>query len=149
MSIWTHAAGVIRLDFINPEEYGVADEKCAIRGLLGKEFSYDDMNRALLKDLEAHPENYLPFGSEGSLRHTILKNPSCSGNVTSFPIWTIVIEGDLRDYDTPEKIVEWFKKTCEKLKYVRDATVVAREDLNDKVVSWCAHHSWTINDDGL
>lgn len=147
MSIWTHAAGVIRLDFINPEEYGLAGEKYAIEKLLGKEFSYGNMDRALLKDLEAHPEDYLPFGSEGSLRHTIFKNPNRSGNVTSLPMWTIVIGGDLRDYDTPEKIVEWFKKACKKLKYVRDATVVAREDLNNKVVSWCAQDTWAADND--
>jgi len=146
MSIWTHAAGIIRLDFINPAEYGVADEKAAIKKLLGKAFDYKDMyDRALCEDLDEHPEDYMPFGSEGSLRRTILQNPGCFENVTALPMWTIVIEGDLRDYDDPEAIVEWFKEVCRKLKYVRDATVVAREDLNNKTVSWCARDSWRVD----
>ena len=147
MSIWTHAAGIIRLDFINPAEYGVADEQDAIKKLLGKEFDYKDMyDRALCEDLDEHPEDYMPFGSEGSLRATILKNPNCSENVISLPIWTIAIEGDLRDYGDPEAIVEWFKEVCRKLKYVRNATVTAREDLNNKTVSWCTQDSWHVDE---
>ena len=121
MSIWTHVAGIIRVDSIREIE------ELDFTEIFGKELEYDDSN---FGDAENHPDQYLPFGSEGSLKMIIWDNP----NKHQMAAYTVSIFGDLRDYDEPEKIIEWFKNKCSKL-LVRDAVITARSS-DSEPVTW-------------
>lgn len=102
MSTWTHVAATVRIDdFRFSDDQDIPDwDK-----IFGKECRYN-APRDVWEDCYEHPEKYLPCGSEGSLRKTAWVNPD-SHNVAAY---TVTIFGDLRDYDSPETIIEWFKK---------------------------------------
>ena len=127
MSSWTHVAGIIRIDSFRPFN----DEPNWDR-IFGKEITYEELmdwgcekNRKIKK----HPEDFLPFGTEGSLTKTIWTNPdeSCMN------AYTVSIFGDLRDYDTPEEIINWFKDKCLKLN-VRNAVIAAYANCNKPLI---------------
>lgn len=119
MSDWTHVAGVIRVNQIKLDEH-VPDLN--FEELIGKEVRFSDESD-IWADARKHPEKYLPMGSEGSLRMSVWTNP----DISHVARYTVSIFGDLRDYDTPETIIEWFKKKCEDEELsVRDAVISAR-----------------------
>ena len=102
MSAWTHVAAIVRVDYIRmfdnlagPDWDAIFGKECLFFEFIGK-----------WGDAMAHPETYLPMGSEGSLRKTVWTNPDLS----HADAYTVSIFGDLRDYDSPETIIEWFKK---------------------------------------
>lgn len=102
MSSWTHVAAIVRVNDFRIYDDEVEPDWDTI---FGKEYVY----LASIKkwdDARKHPENYLPMGSEGSLRKTVWVNPdpSCAA------AYTVSIFGDLRDYNSPEAIIEWFQK---------------------------------------
>lgn len=119
MSTWTHVAGVIRVNQIKWDEH-VPDLN--FEELIGKEVMFFDESDIWV-DARKHPEKYLPMGSEGSLQMSVWTNP----DISHVARYTVSIFGDLRDYDTPETIIEWFKKKCEDEELpVRDAVISAR-----------------------
>jgi hypothetical protein len=118
MSNWTHVAGVMRVDY-----YIMGDDELDFDKLLGKEcHDYDTF-----VDAYKHPELYLPMGSEGSLRKSVWINP----NDSYLARYTVSIFGDLRDHDSADEIIEWFKNKCKSLDgKVRQATITAYNERN-------------------
>jgi len=125
MSNWTHVAAIVRLDCIRP----LYDRDPNMDDLFGKECLWDAPGE-VRSDAEKHPENYLPTGSEGSLHKSVWINP----NRQEIPAFVISIFGDLRDHDSSQEIIEWFKKKCEKAMefhcFIRNAVITAENECN-------------------
>jgi hypothetical protein len=121
MSIWTHVAGVMRVDYIMWDEDTTPE--LDFDKLLGKEcHDYD-----AFVDADKHPELYLPMGSEGSLQKSVWINPddSCCAR------YTVSIFGDLRDHFSCDEIIEWFKNKCKSFNgNLRQATITAYNECN-------------------
>lgn len=115
MSNWTHVAGIIRVDCFR----GWSAEP-DFNKIFGKEIrfrsSFEEWD-----DYHEHPDAYLPAGSEGSLTINVWTNPDES-HVAAY---VVSIFGDLRDHDSPDEIIEWFKDKCSKLN-VRNACITAK-----------------------
>ena len=117
MSMWTHVAAVVRIDdlpFLKKTDW---------QAYFGKECLFDDPSE-VWKDAEEHPDEYLPKGSEGSLRSSLWINP----DRYSAAAYTLTIFGDLRDYDSPYPVLEWFKKKLEGIPLVRQATITVETE---------------------
>lgn len=130
MSNWTHVAGVFRIDHIKWED---DEPELNFDEIFGKECLYKSDNK-VWKDARVNTEKYLPMGSEGSLQKSIWINPrkEC---VTRY---TVSIFGDLRDHDSIDSIIDWFKNKCT-LSYliVRNACItVSNEYYGTKTVSF-------------
>ncbi len=113
MSNWTHVAGVIRVDYMKWDDVPELD----FDELLGKECLWGDYED--FENADKHPELYLPMGSEGSLQKSVWINPKDS----HIARYTVSIFGDLRDHNSPDEIIEWFKNKCKLIGYVRQATI--------------------------
>ena len=116
MSNWTHVAGIIRVDGMDMN-MGAEEVEEVFDRVIGKECLYDSPSE-VWEDASAHPDQYLPMGSQGSLRKTIWKNP----DKYYLDSYTISIFGDLRDHDSTTDIIEWFKAKCEEF-WVRNAVI--------------------------
>jgi len=118
MSAWTHVAATVRIDdlrFSDDQTIPDWDE------IFGKECLFHSPSE-VWDDCEKHPEKYLPCGSEGTLRKTAWINPDSH----AVAAYTVTIFGDLRDYDSPDKIIEWFKKKVDPSKIgIRQAVITA------------------------
>jgi hypothetical protein len=123
MSLWTHATGVIRVDglpFSPFEQYTV--EKLA--EFIGESFPFKKIHK-IATDAYNNDEPYinpldnctLPYGSEGSVDYVIHEYN------TGMPWAVVTFWGDLRDYDSPEEVIDWAKNLLDKLEssdyYVR------------------------------
>ena len=97
MSNWTHVAGIIRIDDLG---------RC-----LGT--SYLNFERLI----------NLPCGSEGALKMQVWENPDKS----SLAGYTVSVFGDLRDHDSADEIVEWFKEICA-IFVVRQAAITVQNE---------------------
>ena len=142
MSNWTHVAGIVRLDsFRNMEgmfKDGIKDNDYNLNDLydlFGKEIKFDSTYEEW-DDAEENPNNYLPFGSEGSLKLDLWTN-SDKGCISSY---TVSIFGDLRDHDNPQDIVNWFKDRLDKIEYnnnnnvwIRQAVILVDNEWNGRV----------------
>lgn len=119
MSCWLHVAGVMRIDDIR---LGYDAKDPDFDEVIGKECHYDD-DEEVWDDFQKHPENYLPMGSEGSLRKSVWINPDKSHCAA----YTVTIFGDLRDRykSDADMIISWFKDKCDKLS-IRDAFIIVR-----------------------
>lgn len=128
MSNWTHVAGIVRVDcfrFLGGIDFA---------GVFGREVkAFDD--REAWVEADAHPERFLPMGSEGSLKMSVWENP----DPCHLDAYTVSVFGDLRDYDDPKAVVEWFKGKCAGLN-VRNACIVAENE-------WGAMESWVYQDE--
>lgn len=129
MSNWTHVAGVIRVDHMGLSGNLDFDE------LVGKECLFDS-SEDVWDDVEAHPDAYLPMGSEGSLTKSVWINPDPS----YLSRYTVSIFGDLRDHNSADAIVDWFKGVCKKFALVRQAVITVRNERNGEV-------TWTYVDE--
>lgn len=133
MSNWTHVAGVIRIDYIKWDE---DTPELNFDELIGKECLLFDYFSEIWGDVDKNPDKYLPFGSEGTLQKSIWINP----NTSCVARYTISIFGDLRDHNSPQEIIDWFKKICNKLgNSVRNAVVTASNEVNGNL-------TWSWND---
>ena len=124
MSNWTHVAGIIRVDDLR-----LGDKDLDFEDLIGREILYESPFEEW-ENADNYPERYLPIGSEGSLQMSVWTNPDKS----DLAAYTVSIFGDLRDHDSAQEIVDWFKKICEKF-LVRSAVIVAENERNGQV-SW-------------
>lgn len=129
MSNWTHVAGIVRVDCIRGLE---AEPDFEL--VFGKEIHFGSPSEEW-DNYDAHPEMYLPAGSEGSLIINVWDNPHKS----HIAAYTISIFGDLRDHDSPDAIITWFKAVCAKLR-VRNACVVAENE-------WNGTRSWVYEEE--
>lgn len=121
MSNWTHVAGVIRVDYIKWDD---EDTELDFDKLIGKECLWGS-DYEVFEDANKHPELYLPMGSEGSLQKSVWINPndSCTAR------YTVSIFGDLRDHDSCDEIIEWFKNKCKWIgRRVRQATITVNNE---------------------
>lgn len=102
MSTWTHVAAIVRVEGLCMTEDQSRPDWDAI---FGKECLFDAPSK-VWDDAIKYPDKYLPMGSEGSLRKTACMNPdpSCAD------AYTISIFGDLKDYNAPSLVIDWFKK---------------------------------------
>lgn len=116
MSVWTHVAGIIRVDSIRPLENELDFDK-----ILGKEWDFNDMwdDEPIYTEYTTFPDRFMPCGSEGSLHKHIWINPD-KQDISSY---TVSVFGDLRDYDNAQSIIDWFEGCCNKL-WVRQATII-------------------------
>lgn len=130
MSNWSHVAAIIRIDdmqFFNQEVPNFEE-------IMGKTMDYEDLP---CYDYEYREEDFLPMGSEGSLKMTVWVNPDKS-HISSY---TISIFGDLRDHDSTSKIIDWFKGKCklidEKFMGIRNACITVRNE-------WYGTETWAM-----
>lgn len=121
MSNWTHVAGIIRVDSIRFLCGDIDFDR-----EIGKECTWDSEDE-VWKEFEEYPERFMPAGSEGTLHKVVWDNP----NKSSMAAYTISIFGDLRDHDSPDEIVEWFKDICEEFD-VRNAAITVYNELYGK-----------------
>lgn len=135
MSVWTHVAGTIRVDYIKWDE---DDPELNFDEIIGKECLFASDSETW-DDARNNPDKYLPMGSEGSLQKTVWINP----NTNCVARYTVSIFGDLRDHNSPQEIIDWFKKICSKPGYlVRNAVILASNEASGDL-TW----SWSWNDE--
>lgn len=100
MAKWTHVAAIVRID-----SFRLGKSEPDWRDYFGGEASFNEMN-VLWSQLQEHPEEYLPYGTEGTLKSSLWINP----DTTHVAAYTLSIFGDLRYAKmSPEQIIEWFK----------------------------------------
>lgn len=123
MSNWTHVAGIIRIDALRFDELNKEEEMKKFDKLIGKELDYDDFSE-LYEYASNHPEEYLPLGSEGSLKKLVWINPEKH----CMAAYTVSIFGDLRDHDNPNDIIEWFKSVIKRCGMIRQAIITVKNE---------------------
>lgn len=127
MSVWTHVAGVVRIDDIRFDPNDIPD----FDGIFGKEWTFDDMwdDTHAYIEFEENPDMFMPSGSESSLQKSVWINPdrNCMAS------YVVTIFGDLRDYNSPDKIIEWFKECCKKV-WVRQAVITVETEGKKPIV---------------
>ena len=135
MSIWTHVAGVARVDDLRlgSSEDEVRKINEYFDKIFGKVLKYEDSSENW-DYAESHESEYMPMGSEGSLIKSVWINPE-RDHVAAY---TVSVFGDLRDYDEPEKIIEWFTEACSKCA-IRNAIITA-ECERGKSLTWTWSH---------
>jgi len=102
MSIWTHIKG----QFVITTKHGLTIER------------FENALGYIVKHDEECWETTLPLGSEGSLQwKTVNSLPDMDGN------HTILINGDLRDYDNVNYIIRWFINICKCFPSVIEAEI--------------------------
>lgn len=116
MSNWTHVAAIFRVD-----SFRFAGHEINFSEVFGQELSYRD--RGAWYEAEACPENFLPFGSEGSLHMSVWENPE-QNHIAAY---TVSVFGDLRDHDSIEEIMEWFEKKCQAVS-IRQAVITVHNE---------------------
>lgn len=107
MSIWTHVAGIIRID----------------------DTRFDGRNVKRIKEIV---EDGLPYGSEGSLKFEVCE----SAENSSIAAYVVSIFGDLRNFDSSSDVIDWFKGVCYKVEevksddiiHIRQATITSRTE---------------------
>src|SRR5687768_7593286 len=107
MSVWTHVAGIVRLDGIKVlRPY----TKKKVEEVFGKMVLYDDE--------EDTDQATVPYGSEGSLQYLVHEYGE------GLPWCVVSIWGDLRDYDRPGEVVGWLDRVLShKMMMVRSAVL--------------------------
>ena len=141
MSNWTHVSGIVRLDSMRGMSGWLKD------GIKDDDYSLDDFYKVFGKeclfespievwrDMDENPNDYLPMGSEGSLKLSTWTNPQ---ECHSFS-YVVSICGDLRDHDNADMIIEWFKNKIKEIDKddknninVRQACITAFNERNGK-----------------
>lgn len=125
MSNWTHVAGIVRIDGFRMLDDDVPD----FEEIFGKSIDY----YGDWEDYHKHPEQYMPCGSEGSLQMSVWINPDKS-HICSY---TVSIFGDLRNHDSCDEIIEWFKSKLKNL-WVRNAVITVENE-------WYGTKTYTYN----
>lgn len=130
MSQWTHVAGAIRFDAIRLD--GLPEKTPN----LGSMCSYDDPP-------EVWDKCTVPKGSEGSLQWKLEADPDES----NMAAYVVTIWGDLRDYDSSDKIIEWIQNHTAKQQMVRQGVIEIRVEGKPIEVWVCANYDgrkWTL-----
>ena len=119
MSVWTHVAGLIRIDVLRFEDINyipIIEE--SLKKTFGEVFGFNDE----WPDEETIKNSKIPWGSEGTLKYIITENPYKS----SMAAFDVIIKGDLRDYDDLDYIIEWFKNGLKDFS-VRQAVITVND----------------------
>lgn len=118
MSIWTHVAGVIRVDCI----------RCICK--------QPDFNKIFVRELWGENTSgacNMPMGSEGSLDFRVIENP----NKDALAAYTVVIFGDLRDFGVADiqTIEDWWGGVLDQCGMIRQAILqIQPEDGDVKIL---------------
>lgn len=120
MSVWTHVAGIIRINDIRLDNYLPNFDK-----IVGKECLFESLENTW-RDMKNNPNDYMPCGSEGTLQKSIWVNP----DKNEMAAYTISVFGDLRDYEEPQSIIDWFIKVCNGCGWIRQATITVETEGN-------------------
>ena len=132
MSVWTHVAAVVRIDDFRFSDKPIPDWD----EIFGKECLFHSPSEVWV-DCEKHPEKYLPCGSEGTLQKTAWINPDSHHTAA----YTVTIFGDLRDFENPKDVIEWFKEIVESGKIgIRQAVITATDGYN--TYAWTYLEEW-------
>lgn len=127
MSIWTHVAGIVRIDSFDiiPDETFV--EK--IGNIIKWESPSWEWDLA-----EKKPELFTPFGREGGINYNIIENQE-KGSIDKY---CVTFYGDLRDYDDINAIENWFEKILYESEFmIRDAVLSIDLEFGEKrIVSY-------------
>ena len=116
MSIWTHVAGIIRID----------------------DTRFDGSNVKRIKEIV---EDSLPYGSEGSLKFEVCESPEHS----SIAAYVVSIFGDLRDFDSSSDVIDWFKGVCYKIEELKsDDIIFIRQATITSWTEGCKSENWTF-----
>lgn len=124
MSVWTHVAGVIRVDDIRIDNYLPNFDK-----IVGKECLFKSSENTW-RDMENYPNDYMPYGSEGTLQKSVWINP----DKNSMAAYTISVFGDLRDYEEPQPIIDWFIKVCDRFEWIRQAVITVETEGKKSII---------------
>ena len=108
MSLWTHMAGIIRVDSLceGPDDLKKVTE--GIKETLGRIITFEDLMHS---NIDEELRTSLPQGREGSLQYQVTEY---EGNSVLTHI--IVLWGDLRDYgyaEDKEYVKTWWKNSLE------------------------------------
>jgi len=101
MSQWTHVQGIVRFDTYR---LSYAELKLILRDRWGPTWTFDDPKN--------EPFCHAPAGSEGSIRYTIVRGGHCGSSTNpekEFQGADIIVVGDLRDFDSPKRIMDWIR----------------------------------------
>ncbi len=130
MSVWTHINGQIRLDNWNREPKQPDLGKMAIFTVN----TQSEEARQMLSECE------VPHGSEGSLRWKFHQDPPSNSVSWGY----ISIDGDLRDYDNVNEILEWIKTSTAELNIRQGILQVEIEGLNTLILSYDYNNGWSL-----
>lgn len=145
MSHWVHVAAIVRLDALRIGGESFTDDIKAHFGKSTEDYSCDweddesmEAYGKAVADSYDHPEQWLPGGSEGTCSMQVWENPDkcCMAS------YTVSIFGDLRDVDTGDWIIEWFKEKLSdealdgKNFLVRQAVITVEEEFGHAVKTW-------------
>ena len=102
MSQWTHVCGCIRIDTL---PFVQRSPERILYSRFGNTVQFNDP-----------PEKWelctVPRGTEGSVQYKVVKTAPHYNHMA----WGVIyIWGDLRDYESPQAIYEWIKKSCANL----------------------------------
>lgn len=115
MSNWTHVAAIFRVDgFWHDYDF---------TKIFGKELNFND-SKDKWRESEKHLEQFLPLGSEGSLKMSIWENPDHS----CVAAYTVSIFGDLRDHNSIDEIINWFDEKCKGI-WIRQAVITVENEM--------------------
>lgn len=124
MSYWTQVAAVSCVDGIRDQNFPAPD----FHGVFGRELLYNDPEE-VWEECAAHPERFLPCGSEGSLQMSVWTNPG----PCRMDAYTVSVFGSLRDYTGAEAIRAWFARCCRQC-CIRQAVVDIDVEFHGHVV---------------
>ena len=91
--------------------------------IFGKELNSNDSIDKWWESQE-HPEQFLPLGSEGSLKMSIWENP----DYFCVAAYTVSIFGDLRDHNSIDEIINWFDEKCKGI-WIRQAVITVENEM--------------------
>lgn len=121
MSVWTHVAACVRVDYCSLFDPPGGFDFDSIFGLERPTISGSSCE--VSEDFDNHPEKYLPAGSEGTLQKSVWEDPDTSNMAR----YTVSIFGDLRDHYDPDEIINWFRGRIENEEFsVRQAVITVR-----------------------
>ena len=128
MSEWMHVSAIFRLD-----SFGRIEDEEIIK-ISGKQVDFWHMNEIEYdENYEVKDkEQYLPMGSEGTLKMSIWHNPDKSSLAST----TVSVFGDLRDFWDFDEIESWFNRCCNsfgKTTGVRQAVCQATSSIGTKI----------------
>lgn len=120
MSIWTHVTG----------SFTTIDNAKTIKAALGEPFLYriareidnkygydspesEEYNKKWMDAFNNEQKGGIPMGSEGSLDYRIIKDRNFNPDEV-----TVIVQGNLRDYEEPGPIIKWIKGFSKQLPWV-------------------------------
>ena len=106
MSYWTYFYSRMIISSVEKIDPDKLSDK--LYQYFGKVVDFDDCDEIWTDAFDIHPDDYLPIGSEGSLRYSGEKQIDDHH-------FKMCITGHLRDFCEEESLVRWFKNKIENL----------------------------------